>query len=248
MEHRNNFISKNEKKRIYSGKKYPSTSYTGEGEIERWYYSYKYKGQKSFWARTEESPQEYENRLVIEKIQEKAKEITIDYKGKDYSQNKIDKLWDEIREKRNKYYDNKTHNEEEKLTKKKATTWKSSQRTKRRKGELEQFKVDKLNKLGMTWNPTKDSWERSFIHFRKRGLTVEIEDWVINQRILFKENKIPKENLIRLKAVGFPFDKSKNEEFKLTWDVMYELSKKLEEKQDDFIKAQMKIKGIPYNK
>lgn len=236
-----------EKKRIYSGKKYPSSRYTGEGEIERWHYSYKYKGQKSFWARTEESPEEYEKRLVIEEIQEKAKEITIEFRGKDYTDSMIDKLWDEIREERIKYHDNETQDEEEKLARRKANSWKSSQRSKRRKGELEQSKVDKLNNLGMTWNPNSDSWEKCFIHFRKKGLTVEIEDWVINQRRLHKENKIPKENLIRLKAVDFPFDETKNEEFKLTSNVIYELSGKLNEKQDDFIKAQMKLKGIPYD-
>lgn len=236
-----------EKKRIYSGKKYPSeVSRSGES-ITIWRFSYKYKGQKSFWARTEESPEEYEKRLVIEEIQEKAKEITIEFRGKDYTHSMIDKLWDEVREERIKYHDNETQDEEEKLARRKAGSWKSSQRSKRRKGELEQSKVKKLNELGMTWNPNSDSWEKCFIHFRKKGLTVEIEDWVINQRRLHKENKVPKENLIRLKAVGFPFDATKNEEFKLTSNVMYELSLKLNEKKDDFIKAQMKLRGITYD-
>jgi hypothetical protein len=136
-----------EKKRIYSGKKYPSeVSRSGES-VTIWRFSYKYKGQKSFWARTEESPEEYEKRLVIEEIQEKAKEITIEFRGKDYTDSMIDKLWDEIREERIKYHDNETQ----------------------------------------------------------------------------------------------------DEEFKLTSNVIYELSGKLNEKQDDFIKAQMKLKGIPYN-
>ena len=236
-----------EKKRIYSGKKYPSeVSRSGES-VTIWRFSYKYKGQKSFWARTEESPKEYEKRLVIEEIQEKAKEITIEFRGRDYTHSMIDKLWDEVREERIKYHDNETQDEEEKLARRKAGSWKSSQRSKRRKGELEQSKVKKLNELGMTWNPNSDSWEKCFIHFRKKGLTVEIEDWVINQRRLHKENKIPKENLIRLKAVDFPFDETKNEEFKLTSNVIYELSGKLNEKQDDFIKAQMKLKGISYD-
>ena len=139
-----------EKKRIYSGKKYPSENHTRSGESTTiWRFSYKYKGQKSFWARTEESPEEYEKRLVIEEIQEKAKEITIDYKGEDYTQYKIDKLWHEIREEINKYHDNETQNEEEKLARTKASSWKSSQRSKRRKGELEQSKVNKLNELGL---------------------------------------------------------------------------------------------------
>ena len=51
----------------------------------------------------------------------------------------------------------------------KASSWKSRQRSLRKKGKLEQYKIDSLNKLGMVWNPREDEWEKMYLLFRKRG-------------------------------------------------------------------------------
>ena len=57
-----------EKLRIYSGKKYYKENASAGGKNGIWSYSYKYSGQKTFWARTDESPKDYNNRINPKKI------------------------------------------------------------------------------------------------------------------------------------------------------------------------------------
>ena len=56
---------------------------------------------------------------MIEEIKGKAKEITINFRGKDYTHSKVDKLWDDIRERIKSHY-NVTQDKEEKLARTKA--------------------------------------------------------------------------------------------------------------------------------
>ena len=58
---------------------------------------------------------------------------------------------------------------------KKAKRWLSRQRTLRRKGKLEQYRIDELNKLGMVWNPTKDLWEKD-LTMREAGQILFLQD------------------------------------------------------------------------
>jgi len=97
----------------------------------------------------------------------------------------------------------------------KATSWKSRQRSLRRKGKLDQSQIDKLNRLGMVWNPLEDLWEKNYEYFKYKGMLDPIEHWVNEQRKLFKSDQLPEENLIRLKAANFSFEEKKNEAFKL---------------------------------
>ena len=224
------------KKRIYSGKKYKKQYYSGPNE---WSWSYKYEGQKSFWARTDESPEEYEIRIKSEKM-------TIKFKSKNYTLKELFEIKEEIRKDYVNDFENNELLDEEKLKiKKEASRWKSSQRTKRRKGKLEQEKVDRLNELGMVWNPRESEWEKKFTYFKKYGLNTDIEEWVIKQRKLFIEGKMPKENHDRLKAFKFPFKKDKNETFKITSSKIWELIDKLRKKRETFeAKEREKIKLI----
>lgn len=97
----------------------------------------------------------------------------------------------------------------------KASSWKSRQRKLRKEGKLEQDKIDSLNKYGMLWNPKEDLWEINYAHFRDYGMSDPIENWIKEQRLLFDNNRLTKENLLRLEAANFPFLKKENEELKL---------------------------------
>ena len=98
---------------------------------------------------------------------------------------------------------------------KKASSWKSRQRKLRREGKLDQYKIDELNKLGMLWNPLGDLWEINFSYFRQYGLTDPIKKWAKAQRTLFREKKLSDENFLRLSSTNFPFEESKDEEYRL---------------------------------
>ena len=96
--------------------------------------------------------------------------VTITYKGEIYSEEDLDVLREILSE---NYVPKNNHSDdiifdpneelsEEKLKeitnwkiKLKASSWKSNQRTLRKKGKLDQYKIDSLNKLGMVWNPKK---------------------------------------------------------------------------------------------
>ena len=223
------------KKRIYSGKKYKKEYYSGPNE---WSWSYKFEGQKTFWAMTDESPEEYEIRIKSEKI-------TIKYKSKEYTLEDLIKIREEIKKEYVSDYErNELKSEKEVQLKKSANSWKSNLRTKRRKGKLEQEKVDKLNRLGMVWNPTKSDWDKKFLYFKKNGLDTDIEEWIVQQRKIFHEGEMPKENYERLKAFDFPFDDISDDMFKITNSTVYGLIEKLENKRKRFESSERrKLKG-----
>ena len=60
------------------------------------------------------------------------------------------------------------------LKTKEARIWKTKLRSLRRKGKLEQHKIDKLNELGMLWNPTTDPWEKMYRDFKDDVLDTHI--------------------------------------------------------------------------
>ena len=123
----------------------------------------------------------------------------------------------------------------------KAKSWFSSQRSLRKKGKLEKRKIDALNKIGMLWNPSKDEWEKNYSLFQNQPLAeilremkrknyyvslkdvnniIYLDKWVVEQNQLYSESKLSEENLVRLKAINFPFninlEYDNNNEFKLT--------------------------------
>jgi len=232
-----------EKLRIYSGKKYYNENASKGGKNGVWSYSYKYSGQKTFWARTEESPEDYNNRMNPKKNIENI--VTISYKGKIYNEEDLDVLSEILLENyvpKNNHSDDILFDQNEELSeeqlkeitnwkiKLKASAWKSRQRSLRKKDKLDQYKIDSLNKLGMVWNPKDDEWEKSYLLYRKTGLCDEIESWVKEQRVLYNDNEISNENLYRLKAFNFPFKPKKNEDFPFTFNTIYVLQEKLRKK------------------
>lgn len=158
---------------------------------------------------------------------------TINHKGKDYSYDDLIRLEDKLYEEHKKKYLAKLGNgfmadpraelninmsqevEEYKL-KMKASRWLSNQRKKRRDGKLSNQEIEKLNRLGMTWNPSTDEWKKNFIIYREDYICDEIEHWVKEQRSLFIEGKLSKENIIRLESTNFPFKATEDEKFPLT--------------------------------
>lgn len=121
--------------------------------------------------------------------------------------------------------------------KSKAKSWLSSQRTLRKKGKLKQNQIDKLNQLGMLWNPKVDEWEINYDKYRKEILVDVLlkmkfkeyglsdsklndlknqEVWIKQQRELFYKGKLEEENLKRLKAIDFPFEPTLDENHKIT--------------------------------
>lgn len=230
------------------------------GKCERDSYAFEYldsKGEKhEGW--TSESQDKYKRRRALEKIQREVSKITIKFEDKEYNSDELKDIYSQISERENEYNeipeiivsDNLLPHELEEVKKFKneveARKWKSRQRSLRRKGKLEQYKIDMLNKLGMIWNPkgvsgSSDEWESNYILFRKHGLCIDIKEWVEEQRAFYKENKIPNENLLRLNAVDFSFEILKNEKYKLTKRSCWELREKLDKKTQRFeIKEQKK--------
>ena len=64
--------------------------------------------------------------------------------------------------------------------------------------------------------------------FKQEGLCDPIEDWVTEQRMLFRNKKMIQENIDRLNAVDFPFTKSDNEKFRLLEMQAYEMQEYLQ--------------------
>lgn len=163
----------------------------------------------------------------------KKKSKSIIYKGKEYSikelrdldskyeeewykNNPLDEALDKYSIESLELSDDQLKNLEDYKLNKKATAWKSRQRKLRREGKLEQERIDKLNELGMVWNPREDEWEVNFQSFKNYGLIDPLEEWIKEQRKLYKNNKLNSENLIRLKSIKFPFESKENETFRLT--------------------------------
>ena len=233
-----------EKKRIYSGKKYHQ-----EHSTVKWLYSFKYPGQKSFWARTEESPEEYKKRTMPQDLNSKEPsmddEVFILHKGVRYTELDLDKIRDQLYENyipKNNHENDINFNPRDSLTadeldelsewkiKIKASSWKSRQRSLRKKNKLDQYKIDSLNKLGMVWDPKEDEWEKKYLVFRKNGFCDEIELWINEQRALNESNELSNENLYRLEAVDFPFNPSPDESFPFTLNSLDNLNEKLRKK------------------
>lgn len=120
------------------------------------------------------------------------------------------------------------------LLKKKANSWKSQQRRKRKEGKLSQDQIDKLNSLGMIWNPGNDEWEDNFSLFKHHGLIDPLQTWVETQREKYAKGTLNQENFQKLKAVNFPFIKSENELFALTQGQIYHMKEQLLSGREEF--------------
>lgn len=224
--------------------------YLGKNEYGEYVYEHTDSNGLKEKVESNEGPKNYRKDLVELKIQREIPYLTFEFEGRNYNRDELKNLYDEvskidppnyIRNERPDILNDEhlTNDEIEEVRKLKkgqeAKKWMSRIRSQRRKGKLDQYQIDSLNKLGMIWNPnsssgSKDEWENNYISFKKHGLSYEIKDWVKEQRLLYHENEIPNENLYRLQAVNFPFESTKNEKYVLTRKTCWELREKLEKK------------------
>ena len=86
------------KKRIYSEKKYLDKNASSSNKGDVWYYKYKYEGQKSFWARTELSPDEYEKLRFESAIELESSKLKIKFKDEEYDMTSLRKLYNSLSE------------------------------------------------------------------------------------------------------------------------------------------------------
>lgn len=176
-------------------------------------------------------------------------DVYITYKGEKYNEKDLDLISEKVYKKKD-LLDQKTSNSlanrvinsknsfteselnEIRDVKKKmeANSWVSRQRSLRRKGKLEQYKIEMLNSLGMLWNPKKDPWEIMFSKFKKYSFIDDVEEWVFEQRELYKSGKITDENKSRLISVNFPFEAKSDEKYEFTTNTVWKLKEKLEKK------------------
>ena len=162
---------------------------------------------------------------IFQSIDEFRLSFYISHRGVKYYKKDLDNIYEKLNSNWNvKKFDafnlsGDTSEELESLTiRMKASSWKSRQRSLRKKGKLDQYKIESLNRLGMVWNPKEDDWEKRYLKFRRRGLCYDLELWIKEQRKLYNSGQIHIENLHRLKAINFPFREEKNELFPFTWE------------------------------
>ncbi|RQR09924.1 helicase associated domain-containing protein, partial [Burkholderia stagnalis] len=95
--------------------------------------------------------------------------------------------------------------------------WCSNQRTLRRKGELPEERVSRLESLGFNWSPLDGKFERNFAllerYVAEHGHAdvpalhvidgVRLGEWCSNQRTLRRMGELPEERVSRLESLGF---------------------------------------------
>ena len=94
----------------------------------------------------------------------------------------------------------------------------------------------------MVWNPREDTWEKTYLSFIKRGFCYGLEKWIDDQRKLYSDKKLSKENLHRLQAINFKFQPQDNEGFPIGWGCYNELNDKFSRKRDRLKRANSKFK------
>ena len=203
------------------------------------------------------------SKRILNKIEREASKLTINLEGTDCTLEELEALsrtafnsnLSSLVEPISEILNDKNINEPQLneiknyIKKQGANKWKAKIRKDYRDGKLEQYQIDKLNKLGMIWYPkggggSFDDWENNYLIFKNFGFCIEVREWVNNQRDLFRTNKIPKENLFRLEIINFPFESNENEEYKLTSKHLWGLRQQLEKKMEDYINVEKEKLGI----
>lgn len=221
--------------------------YIGKSEYGSYMYEYTSVGGERRIVHTSESPKEYESKKKLAEHEKMLSVIPIYHKGKKFNELILNEIREELRKNhvpKHNYLNDDNFDANRELSKAqledinkwrknmKASSWKSRQRSLRKKGELEQYKIDMLNKMGMIWNFENDGgWEKNYKIFKKYNLCYDNEEWVNEQRKLYNNNELSNENLFRLQAVDFSFDRKDDEKYPYTWDSLNMLEEKLLKKQ-----------------
>ena len=112
----------------------------------------------------------------------------------------------------------------------KLATWIGTQWQNKKNGNLEVEKIEKLNQIGVSWNPYEDSWNQMYqqlIAYKEefgdcnvlRSYTnpLQLPTWVSEQRTVKKKGKLSEDKIKRLEAIGFSWNPHKD-----LWKQMYE--------------------------
>ena len=113
-------------------------------------------------------------------------------------------------------------------------SWISVQRYLYKKGKLSADRIEKLNSIGMVWSDYDLAWETNFNlakkYYREHGnLSIEqsycvagkkLGNWIVMQRVLYKQGKLSEVQIQMLNSIGMVWDK-----YDSIWQSYYELAK-----------------------
>ena len=104
--------------------------------------------------------------------------------------------------------------------------WMVSQRKAKREGKLSNERIQLLDKIGFSWDPIRDEWEKNYNnlieYYNENGDTLvpwnfpKLGKWVQRQRKIKSSGKMPDERARLLEKIGFSWDPIGEE-----WDRKY---------------------------
>ena len=161
-----------------------------------------------------------------------------------YTRKKDDELWEENYKLAKEYY--KDHGnlqipQRYKINGKKLGVWVSTQRFKYNKGNLSKDRIDKLNAIGMVWEPKRGrqgnnkQWEENYKlakkYYKEHGHLkiprdfqidgVKLGIWISAQRVKYNEGTLSKDKIDKLNAIGMVWKLNNKKQ----WEENYELAK-----------------------
>ncbi|MDD4880033.1 MAG: helicase associated domain-containing protein [Gallionellaceae bacterium] len=106
-------------------------------------------------------------------------------------------------------------------------SWVATQRGKKRRGDLTNEQVQKLDEVGVNWNPIDSKWQEMFDTLREfynsnghtnlpQRPTNPLGTWVRHQRDSKKIGRLPIEQVLKLEEIGFQWDV-----LDANWDAMF---------------------------
>ncbi|MBQ9182123.1 MAG: helicase associated domain-containing protein [Bacilli bacterium] len=132
--------------------------------------------------------------------------------------------------------------------------WLSTQRNLYEKGKLSQYRIDKLNDIGMIWKSFKDvlnneKWEERYAlaknYYEEHGDLlipnkyvingINLGIWLTTQRRLCEKNSLSEEKIDKLKKIGLIGTSFKNKMLDKKWEERYVLAKKYYEEHGDLL-------------
>jgi superfamily II DNA or RNA helicase len=110
------------------------------------------------------------------------------------------------------------------LTNKSLAIWVTTQRQGRKNGRLSNEKIQRLEGIGFSWDPSESDWENMFsklVQFKtehnhcnvpaKYPKDLRLGKWVDHQRNFYRRNSLSKERIVRLEKMGFVWDQLETE-------------------------------------
>ncbi len=100
--------------------------------------------------------------------------------------------------------------------------WMTTQRRALKKGILESWKIEKLNALGLDWDPFISAWQKNLKQlkdYNKRhghcnipyGIHNSLYAWILNQKKSYKKGKLDTWKIEKLNALGFDWNPVPNQ-------------------------------------